>query len=161
MPSNRSTHGFAAADDEERWIAVEPGIPIARLILGEAVDVGGPAHLPTLIKRGVDATLAPLTDQVEVFYVNRIFEGAPGKVRPDLVDLDERIEKCSLDEASFAKLLARRMGWEERGSRARLIMARCRQGQPILDSEYAAVQRILGVLEAVDRLPFIRLGASK
>ncbi|MFI5281754.1 MAG: hypothetical protein ACHQ0J_01325 [Candidatus Dormibacterales bacterium] len=140
MPSNsrrHSTTGFTAADDDERWFAVELGLPI-----------------PTLIEQRVEVAVAPLSAKVDL-----LFAGAAGKPRPDLHDLDERLQRLGLTESDFAQLLTRRMGWEHRGSmsRARLVMARCRQGQPVSESEYAATLRILVASRAVDSLPAIRV----
>jgi hypothetical protein len=82
-----------------------------------------------------------------------VFDGAVGQPRLDLVDLDGKLEARGLDLIEFARLLSRRMGWEDRGrcQNAQLVMARARHAQPIADSEYAAVQTILATSKAALR----------
>lgn len=137
MPSNRSTHGFTQADDEERWVTVEPGIPISQLIRGE-VHAGG-------------------TEAVLDFRDPALRAAS----YPELRDIDEQIEGRGIDLMDFARVLTWAMSWEweqpaggRRGHSARgrgkchqahLALARLRQGQPVERSIYAGVKKVLAM----------------
>jgi hypothetical protein len=135
MSSVQSIDAFTPADDLERWVASQRGVPISQLLRGDV-------HAGSTASPRVQAAVA----RDEVRYL------------ADFSDIDERIAALGLQPLNFARCVTRRMGWEHDGARGRgkchqaqLVLANLRTGRPIAYSELMAVKELLGTAPSVLR----------